>query len=120
MAYQSLNAPLDAARIAALCDGEHHGADFRALNISTDSRNLPPGALFVALKGKNFDGADYLEAAKARGAVAAIVEARRDIDLPQIVVKDSLAALTALARDRRERSRATFIAITGSNGKSTT
>ena len=102
MANPSLNAPLDAARIAALCDGEHHGADFRAL------------------KGKNFDGADYLEAAKARGAVAAIVEARRDIDLPQIVVKDSLAALTALARDRRERSRATFIAITGTNGKTTT
>ena len=119
MAYPSLNAPLDAARIAALCGGKHYGADFCALTVSTDSRKLPPGALFVALKGKNFDGADYLEAAKARGAVAAIVEARRDTGLPQIVVKDSLAALTALARDRRERSHATFIAITGSNGKTT-
>ena len=120
MANPSLNAPLDAARIAALCGGVHYGADFRALTVGTDSRNLPPGALFVALKGANYDGADYLAAAKARGAVAAIVSARRDVDLPQIVVNDTLAALTALARDRRERSRATVIAITGSNGKTTT
>ena len=121
MAAKPLNTPLTAAEIAALCDGVHHGADFTARDVSTDSRNLRAGELFIALRGPNFRGEDFLPAAKAQGAVAAIVaEYQPDVDLPQIVVADTLAALQALARDRRERSQAQFFAITGSNGKTST
>ena len=121
MAAKPLNTPLTAAEIAALCDGVHHGADFQALDVSTDSRRLQAGELFIALRGPNFRGEDFLAAAKGQGAVAAIVaEYRPDADLPQIVVADTLAALQALARDRRERSQAQFFAITGSNGKTST
>ena len=121
MAAKPLNTPLTAAEIAALCDGVHHGADFQARDVSTDSRRLQAGELFIALRGPNFRGEDFLAAAKGQGAVAAIVaEYRPDADLPQIVVADTLAALQALARDRRERSQAQFFAITGSNGKTST
>ena len=121
MAAKPLNTPLTAAEIAALCDGVHHGADFTALDVSTDSRRLQAGELFIALRGPNFRGEDFLAAAKGQGAVAAIVaEYRPDADLPQIVVADTLAALQALARDRRARSHAQFFAITGSNGKTST
>ena len=121
MAAKPLNTPLTAAEIAALCDGVHHGADFQALDVSTDSRRLQAGELFIALRGPNFRGEDFLAAAKGQGAVAAIVaEYQPDADLPQIVVADTLAALQALARDRRERSQAQFFAITGSNGKTST
>jgi len=121
MAAKPLNTPLTAAEIAALCDGVHHGADFTALDVSTDSRRLQAGELFIALRGPNFRGEDFLAAAKGQGAVAAIVaEYQPDADLPQIVVADTLAALQALARDRRERSQAQFFAITGSNGKTST
>ncbi|MFC2277766.1 MAG: Mur ligase family protein, partial [Cardiobacterium hominis] len=121
MAAKPLNTPLTAAEIAALCDGVHHGADFQALDVSTDSRRLQAGELFIALRGPNFRGEDFLAAAKGQGAVAAIVaEYQPDADLPQIVVADTLAALQALARDRRARSQAQFFAITGSNGKTST
>ena len=121
MAAKPLNTPLTAAEIAALCDGVHHGADFQTLDVSTDSRRLQAGELFIALRGPNFRGEDFLAAAKGQGAVAAIVaEYQPDADLPQIVVADTLAALQALARDRRARSHAQFFAITGSNGKTST
>ena len=121
MAAKPLNTPLTAAEIAALCDGVHHGADFTARDVSTDSRRLHAGELFIALRGPNFRGEDFLAAAKGQGAVAAIVaEYQPDADLPQIVVADTLAALQALARDRRARSQAQFFAITGSNGKTST
>ena len=120
-ATKPLNTPLTAAEIATLCAGTQRGADFSALKISTDSRSLQAGELFVALRGENFRGEDFLPAAKERGAVAAIVaEYRPDVDLPQIIVADTRAALQALARDRRARSQAQFFAITGSNGKTST
>ena len=121
MAAKPLNTPLSAAEIAALCDGTLHGADFQALDVSSDSRNLRAGELFVALRGANFRGEDFLAAAQGQGAVAAIVaEHQPEVDLPQIVVADTLAALQALARDRRARCQAQFFAITGSNGKTST
>ena len=120
-ATKSLNTPLSAAEIVVLCDGVHYGADFQALDVSSDSRNLRAGELFVALRGANFRGEDFLAAAKGRGAVAAIVaEYQPKVDLPQIVVADTLVALQALARDRRARCQAQFFAITGSNGKTST
>ncbi len=89
--------------------------------VSTDSRNLPEGCLFVALKGERFDGNAYALDALDKGAAYALVS---DKDLPQndrlIQVKDTLKTLQDLALHHRHRFDIPFIAITGSNGKTTT
>lgn len=95
------------------------GADRKFDGVSTDTRTLAPGNLFVALSGPNFDGADYLDTALERGAVAAIVTARRDVDLPQIEVDDTRAALGRLGAAWRDARDVSVIGITGSNGKTT-
>ena len=79
-----------------------------------------PGALFVALKGENFDAHDFLAAAKQAGAAAALVaHVRCAIDLPQVVVADTMLALGDLASAVRAQRRARVVGITGSNGKTT-
>ena len=96
------------------------GEDRPFAAVSTDSRTLPAGALFVALRGPNFDGADFAAAALARGAVGAIVErALTDVRLPYIQVPDSLQALQLLARRWREEFSIPLVAVGGSNGKTT-
>jgi UDP-N-acetylmuramoyl-tripeptide--D-alanyl-D-alanine ligase len=88
--------------------------------ISTDSRRIGAGELFVALKGENFDGHDYAQAAVRAGAAAVLVaRALPDLTIPQLVVADPLIALGQLARAWRQRSSARAVAITGSNGKTT-
>jgi MurE/MurF fusion protein len=89
--------------------------------VQTDSRQLTPGALFVALRGERFDGHDYLESVQSQGAVAAIVEcADPTLGLPQIVLGDTLKALQTMATAWRRRFTLPVIGITGSNGKTTT
>jgi UDP-N-acetylmuramoyl-tripeptide--D-alanyl-D-alanine ligase len=88
--------------------------------ISTDSRIATRGELFVALRGNNFDGHDYIEQAVDRGAAAAVVEVRPDTrGLSLILVKDTLAALGDLAAHNRRSYDARVIGITGSAGKTT-
>ena len=94
-------------------------ASGRYQQISIDSRDLLPGSLFVALKGPNHDGHDHLSVVEAAGAVGAIVEQRKAIDLPQLVVPDSYAALGKVAAYWRGRLPLKLVAITGSNGKTT-
>ncbi|MBL4621185.1 MAG: UDP-N-acetylmuramoyl-tripeptide--D-alanyl-D-alanine ligase [Immundisolibacteraceae bacterium] len=94
-------------------------ASSRYQQISTDSRDLLPGSLFVALRGPNHDGHDHLAVVEAAGAVGAIVEQRKPIDLPQLVVPDSRAALGKIAAYWRRKLPLTLVAITGSNGKTT-
>lgn len=90
--------------------------------ISTDTRTLAPGALFVALSGERFDGHDHLAAAARAGASGAVV--RRGTPpvpgLPLIEVDDPLAAYGLLARARRRGIKGPVVAITGSNGKTST
>ena len=88
--------------------------------ISIDSRTLTVGALFVALKGELVDGHEFAAAAAIRGASGLLVERELPIDLPQIVVPDTLGALTMCARARRRSFTGPVVAITGSNGKTTT
>lgn len=95
-------------------------SDIAIKGVSTDTRSLVPGNLFVALKGERFDGHDHLAAAMAVGAVAAVVSrANPDIDLPQIVVEDTLIALQTLGQSWRDQVDPFVIAITGSAGKTT-
>ena len=88
--------------------------------VSTDSRTLKEGALFVALRGPNFDGSEFVAAAAARGAVAALVERSVAVDLPQIVVPDALVALQRLGAAWRAEFDIPVVGVAGSNGKTTT
>jgi len=93
----------------------------RGATLSTDTRSLTDGNLFLALAGANFDGHDYLEEARQAGACAAIVsQPDETADIEQIVVADTQQALTDLATMWRRQFRLPVIAITGSNGKTTT
>ncbi len=104
--------------IAQVTGGRLVGADRTVDAIATDSRALPGGdALFVALKGENFDGHAHVQAAADGGCVAALVARAVDADLAQVVVADTERALGELAA-AVQRERATCVlAITGSNGK---
>jgi UDP-N-acetylmuramoyl-tripeptide--D-alanyl-D-alanine ligase len=88
-------------------------------SVSTDSRTLAAGALFVALRGARFDGHDYAAQAQERGAVALLVDRPLDSTLPQLVVPDTLRALGIGAAHWRSRFMLPLIAVTGSNGKTT-
>jgi len=87
--------------------------------VSTDSRALQPGDLYVALQGEHFDGHQFVAQAQTKGAVAAVVSHRQDADLPQIVVADTRLALGKLAEAWRQQLAIRVVAITGSNGKTT-
>lgn len=90
-------------------------------DVTTDSRQVTPGQLFVALKGDKFDGTDYAAAALAQGAVLAVVErAVPELGARQLVVPDTVAALGKLAHWWRGQMPARIIAVTGSAGKTTT
>jgi len=89
--------------------------------ISTDTRSLRPGELFVALRGARFDGHTHLAEVQARGGSGAIVDHLvPELDLPQIVVPDTLLALGDLASFRRLELGVPVVGITGSSGKTTT
>ena len=86
--------------------------------VTTDSRDIRPGDLFVALKGEKFDGHDYIEAALAQGAVAALASAPGAGN--RILVSDTLKGLGCLAAFWRNRFAAIrVVGVTGSNGKTT-
>ncbi|WP_349343760.1 UDP-N-acetylmuramoyl-tripeptide--D-alanyl-D-alanine ligase [Marinobacter sp. MMG032] len=88
--------------------------------VSTDTRTLEQGQLFVALRGENFDGHRFLQQALAKGAVGLVVDTPdNSVDLPQLVVDDTLDALARLALGNRGESKASILAITGSSGKTT-
>ncbi len=105
---------------AAAATGGRNSKDWAAGGVTIDSRQIAEGDLFVALAGPNFDGHDFVAEALAQGAAAAMVrKAPRKVakDAPLLKVKDSFAALGALARAARARARARVIAVTGSVGK---
>lgn len=105
--------------IAQWTQGNLFGDDAIVHFIATDSRVPMPGALFVAIKGENFDGHDFVGAAKAEGAAAALVSYVVAVDLPQLIVDDTQVALGDIARAVRAQRHARVIGITGSNGKTT-
>ena len=88
--------------------------------VSTDTRTVGAGNLFVALRGERFDGHDFVGAAQAAGAVCAVVEHPVDADLPQLVVTDAGRAYGLIAKAWRGRFAIPLTAVGGSNGKTTT
>jgi UDP-N-acetylmuramoyl-tripeptide--D-alanyl-D-alanine ligase len=93
-----------------------------ATGISIDSRTLKPGDLYIAIRGDTHDGHAFLADAFAKGAVAAIVDHPVELQrqFPQVIVENTLEALSKLASFARQRTKATIIAVTGSVGKTGT
>jgi len=107
------------AHFAHACGGRLHGADAAFTDVVSDSRSLKPGELFIALKGPNFDGHQFLPAAKSAGAAGALVAAAQPVELPQVIVEDTQAGLERAARVWRAAFAGPLIGVAGSNGKTT-
>ncbi len=109
------------ARVAQIL-GSADGLEAEFASISTDTRSLEPGALFVALEGDRFDGHRFLDVAREKGALAAVV--RRGTGavpgLGLFEVPDTLVALGLLARARRQEIPGPVVAVTGTSGKTST
>ena len=105
------------SQMAAVLNGELRGADATVDAVTTDTRKITPGCLFVALKGERFDAHDFAEQAKAAGAGALLVSRALACDLPQIVVADTRLAFGELAAWVRQQVPARIVALTGSSGK---
>ena len=107
------------ANFAQLCGGRLKGADGAYTNVSSDTRTLGQGALFVALRGPNFNGNEFVSAALAAGAAGALVDGEQPAALPQIVVADTQAALERAGNGWREQFTIPVVGVAGSNGKTT-
>ncbi len=113
----------DVRTVAAVTGGQiiHNGADVTVQGISTDSRTLQPGDLFVPLRGERFDGHDYLTQAVRHGAAACLSEdVVSGLSIPVVQVRDTLQALGDLAAAVRQDFAGPVIGITGTSGKTTT
>ena len=126
-------APFSLREIAAATSGVLQGNDREICGVSTDTRAIENGSLFIALRGANFDGHNYLRQAQERGAIAAVVEAapeaalllnkeglREVSDFPLVIVPDTTRALGDIARAHRRKFIIPVIGVTGSYGKTTT
>jgi len=105
---------------AAALGVQHVGADMQFTSVGSDSRNIVAGQLFVALKGANFDGNSFAQEALKLGAVAVLVSDATVQVEPRIVVADTRLALGELAKYWRQKFDMPVVAVTGSNGKTTT
>ena len=115
---------MDVRSAAEAMSGSAVGENVAFAGVSTDSRTVATGELFFALRGDNFDGHQFIAAARERGAAAAVVdvagaEKANSAGLPLIVVSDTRLALGALAAHWRARFALPVIGVTGSNGKTT-
>ena len=120
-AARALAARVVDARVGSVAAG---GESTPCRAVSTDSRNIGAGELFVALRGERFDGNDFIAAVAERGAAAAVVDeqaaaALAHPPLPLIVVADTRRGLGQLAGYWRGRFAIPLVAVTGSNGKTT-
>ncbi|QUM79051.1 UDP-N-acetylmuramoyl-tripeptide--D-alanyl-D-alanine ligase [Moritella sp. 5] len=111
---------LTLSAIAAQLNSKLQGDDVVITHVSTDTRTIKVGDLFVALSGDNFDANSFVAKAAEQGAIAAIVTKKQAVDIPQIMVKDSRIALGLLGKMVREQVNPKVAALTGSNGKTTT
>lgn len=106
-----------AARILGL---NAPAADTEFTGISIDTRTLPAGSLYAAIPGERVDGHDYVLEARQKGAAATMVNRPLATDIPQLIVGDTTLALGKLGAAWRNEFNIPFIAVTGSNGKTST
>lgn len=112
---------LTAVYISELCGGKLLGGDAEVSSVVRDNREIRGGELFVAIRGENFDGHDFVADAEKKGAAAALVSRElQDVKIPQIVVDDTVDALGRLAKGYLAAMSLKRVCITGSVGKTTT
>ncbi|MEN0037037.1 MAG: UDP-N-acetylmuramoyl-tripeptide--D-alanyl-D-alanine ligase [Cellvibrio sp.] len=117
--FISASKPLRAVTAQLKC-GDAQQGDVEFTRVNTDSRTLAEGELFIALRGERFDAHDFIQDVVAKKPCALVVERFfPDIQLPQLVVSDSLLALGQIAALNRSLFLRPIIAITGSSGKTT-
>lgn len=105
------------SQLAGILRADHHGADITIGDVTTDTRKITPGCLFVALKGERFDAHDFAQQAKECGAGALLVSRLLETDLPQLVVEDTRLAFGELGAWVRQQVPTRVVALTGSSGK---
>ena len=105
--------------IAEKVGGQLKGQDLTILGVSTDTRTLDEGDLYIALVGPNFNGHEFAPFAVGAGAVAVVASEPVDVDVPVILVEDTKLALGALGAAIKEVVNPKTVAITGSSGKTT-
>ena len=105
------------SQLAGILAGQLHGADADIVDVTTDTRKLTPGCLFVALKGERFDAHDFAEEAVKGGAGALLVSRKLPLDVPQLVVEETRLAFGQLAAWVRQQVPTRVVALTGSSGK---
>jgi UDP-N-acetylmuramoyl-tripeptide--D-alanyl-D-alanine ligase len=111
---------MDSAEAARATGGRLEGDAVRFERVSTDSRTVGAGDLFIALKGERFDGHEYVPRAERQGAVASVVSrAVPQATRAQVIVDDTRLALGRLAGYWRGKFDIPVVALTGSNGKTT-
>ncbi len=111
---------LTLSEIAPALEATLIGQDTPFTDCSIDTRTLKPGSLYIAILGERFDGHDFIKEAEEKGASAILVSRKINCDLPTLLVADTKIALGNLARFWRQRFDLPIVAITGSNGKTTT
>lgn len=111
------------SEIATVTGGAPHNfpdGETYIFSVCTDTRADVDGSLFVALRGENFDGHDFISSAYEAGAVCALTEKKIKTDKPFILVKNTLASYGEIAAAYRKKFKTLAIAVTGSVGKTTT
>lgn len=104
-------------KLADLTGGKLFGGDLSVDEVTTDTRKVSAGCLFIALQGERFDAHDFVGEAMAAGASALLVSKHLTVAVPQVVVADTRIALGQLAGWVRQQSTARVVALTGSSGK---
>ena len=107
------------SEVNEIVHGCQYGEDVQVDGVGIDTRTLQAGELYVAIKGEQFDGNDFVNKAEQAGASAALVQKQVQTELPKILVEDTRIALAELEADKRRHFGLPLIAITGSNGKTT-
>ena len=100
--------------------GNCENNNWQSNRICIDSRKIKEGDIFIALKTKKSDGHNYIQSALSNGAVAIIVSKKSNLNIPQVIVKDTIQALTDIGIYARNKLQGKIIGITGSVGKTTT
>jgi len=109
--------PVSLKTLAEITGGTLHGSDFTLNDVTTDTRKVTAGSLFVALVGERFDAHDFAGEAIANGAQALLVSKHLPVAVPQVVVEDTRIAFGRLGAWVRQQSTARVVALTGSSGK---
>lgn len=108
------------SQAAQVLHAEFQGQDAEFIGVSTDTRTLKPGQLYIALRGERFDGHDFIKDAVKAGAIGAVVSQDELTSIATIKVLNTRQALADLARFHRQQFTIPIIAVTGSCGKTTT